>query len=195
MKVSKISKYSYSWAQCGKIFKLVQKLRFHLQNIHYIEFIKRLKRFNIEYETDFKFFKVKRVNSVNPYGSDMKTDIYYKQEFKFINKTMKLWNLKIYIQSISFLIGSSDSISMPDWIMNRNENTVKMSSSSVYIDIIKNIDYLLLVSIITSDISDQTTIYDFINGDDSIGINEEKCHLSEIEFPVKDATVIQSICQ
>ena len=147
----------------------------------------KLKRSSVEYETDSKSFKVKRTNNTSPRDSDTKIDTCYKQKFKFIDEVTKLWNLEIHVQSISFSIGSNNLISIPDWITNRNENVVETSLSSVYTDIIENIDLLLLVSITTSD---QTTIHNFIDGNDFININKEKRHLLKENFLIENAIVI-----
>ncbi|KAF7502846.1 hypothetical protein GJ744_005001 [Endocarpon pusillum] len=77
---------------------------------------------------------------------------------------------------------------MPDWITDRNESAVETPPSSVCTDTTENIDPLLLASTATPD---QTTIHDFIDGDDFIGINEGKRHLLEEDFSVEDAAVIQ----
>ncbi len=81
---------------------------------------------------------------------------------------------------------------MPDWITDRNESAVETPPSSMYTDTTENIDPLLLASNATPD---QTTIHDFIDRDDFIGINEGKRHLLEVDFSVEDAAVIQSTCQ
>jgi hypothetical protein len=94
------------------------------------------------------------------------------------------------MQSTHSSIGSSGSTPMPDWITGRNESAVETLSSSMYTNITENIDFLLLASTATPGISDQATIYNFINGDDSISINEEKRHLSEIEFSVNGEAII-----
>ena len=65
-----------------------------------------------------------------------------------------------------------------------------MLSLSICTDITKNINPLLLVFIITLDISGQVTIYDFIDRSDFININEGKCNLLKIEFSVKNEAVI-----
>ena len=60
----------------------------------------------------------------------------------------------------------------------------------MYTNIIKNIDFLFLLSIITLSILSQTMIYNFINNNDFIIINKEKYNLLKIEFSIKNKTVI-----
>jgi hypothetical protein len=97
------------------------------------------------------------------------------------------------MQSTPSSIGSNGSTSIPDWITDKNKSAVETALSSVCTNITKNIDPLLLASTATPGISDQATIHDFIDRDDSIGINEGKRYL--LEVAVKGEAMIQSTCQ
>lgn len=63
---------------------------------------------------------------------------------------------------------------MPNQITNKNKSAIKIILLSIYIDIIKNINSLLLVFAI---ILNQIIIYNFINRDNLININKEKYYL------------------
>jgi hypothetical protein len=101
----------------------------------------------------------------------------------------------MHVQSNPFLVSLNSLTFIPNWIIDRNKSAVKTLSLSVCTNITENIDPLLLTSTAMPGILDQATIHDFIDGDDSISINKEKRHLSEVEFSVKGEAVIQSTCQ
>ena len=76
--------------QCTEVFKSVQELKFHLQNIHCVELERELKQFSSESEVDTKPRKIRRPENINVTDIDMKTEVCIKQKYQFVNEVTKL---------------------------------------------------------------------------------------------------------
>lgn len=76
--------------QCTEVFKSVQELKFHLQNIHCIELERELKQFSSKSEVDTRSHKIRCSENINVTDIDMKTEVHIKQKYQFVNEAAKL---------------------------------------------------------------------------------------------------------
>jgi hypothetical protein len=86
-----IPKCPFSRSHCPEVFASTQQVKFHLQNNHGAEFVKRAKRSRPLDEVDARCPKTKRVRSVTKHEPDTDVGECSKPAYEFVHETAEQW--------------------------------------------------------------------------------------------------------
>lgn len=101
--------------QCTEVFFSMQDLKFHLQDVHCIEFSKGCKRPSLESEADPESRKVRISGDVQRRGSDLWTAAHVKPEYKFVDEAAKISVREASRRSTASSTSSKGSTPSLDW--------------------------------------------------------------------------------
>jgi hypothetical protein len=141
---------------------------------------------------NIKFYEDKKAKNIDYHGLNMKFDVYYEQKFKFVNERPKLYNLETL--KLNILINSKRFTLTSDLIINKRKNDISTSNlvtdrtrsgiltplSSLYNNIFNNIDLLLFIFTLITDVLFQAPIHDIINVNNFLNINKRENYLVKI---------------
>jgi hypothetical protein len=92
LEASELSKCPHPRSQCADAFVSTQELKFHLQDVHCVEFIKGSKKSRPADEVSDKHPKCRRVRGTNKNDANMEFEEISKQKFKFVDEAAKLYS-------------------------------------------------------------------------------------------------------
>ncbi len=116
---------------------------FHLQNVHCIKFIKKIKRCRFNSKVKTMLTWKKQFKQIKNYDADVKLNTWSQFTFKFVNETTKLCDQRNTETSQSSLISSKRFSSLNIFTTNEITNVTKTSTSFICIDIFNKLDFHL----------------------------------------------------
>lgn len=136
----KAIKCTHSRRKCVDAFSFVLKMKFHLQNVYCIEFIKEVKRRRFGSEVKTMSAWKKRFRQIKNYDADVKLDTWPQFIYEFVNETTKLCDQRGTKTSQSSSISSKRFSSSNTFTTDEITNVAETSTSSVCTDIFDKLD-------------------------------------------------------
>lgn len=136
----KAIKCSHSRLRCVKAFLSVLKIKFYLQDIHCIKFIKGVKRWRFSSKVKTMLAQRKRFKQTKDNNSNIKLNMWPQSTYAFVNEMTKLCGQHGF-KTLIFLSISSQCSSLSDTsVMNKITDTIETLMSSVCTDIFDKLD-------------------------------------------------------